>query len=266
MTKAPHYDYKGKKLTDIALDETIFNLKANPAALAQALYVYQDNAHQHTSKVKTRGEIARTKAKWFKQKGTGRARHGARSAHIFVGGGVAFGPTGVRAALKQLPQKVRRLATALALTALLKDEKLIIVSGLDKLSGKTKDLNSLVNKIGGSKTLVLSATNAVVTKASRNISALTLVPYSATNAFQLLSHPKVLVDQDALSPLSTWLNDRKKSATVIATPKVEAKSVVKATKVATKTAVKKAVKTTVEKPAAGKAAVKKVTKVTKKSK
>lgn len=72
----------------------IFATKPNQALLAQAVQIYLARARQASAKVKTRSEVNRTKKKWFKQKGTGNARHGARTAGIFVGGGVAHGPNG----------------------------------------------------------------------------------------------------------------------------------------------------------------------------
>src|SRR5688572_24665900 len=106
MTKLNYVDHLGKKLEDLKVSEALFAAKVSPALIAQAVRVYQDRQHQHTSKVKTRGEISLTTAKWFKQKGTGRARHGAKSAHIFVGGGVAHGPDGIRGASLTLPVKM----------------------------------------------------------------------------------------------------------------------------------------------------------------
>jgi len=84
-----------KKVQTTSLqDLSVFNLEVSPALLTQAIYVYQENTHIGTSKVKTRGEVDLTKKKVYKQKGTGNARHGSKSAPIYVGGGVVFGPRG----------------------------------------------------------------------------------------------------------------------------------------------------------------------------
>src|SRR4030067_2701068 len=90
----PQYDYQGKPQGTVTVSATYFKAKANPALVTQALRIYQSNQRQVTRKVKTRGEIDRTTQKVWRQKGTGRARHGSRRAPIFVGGGVAHGPTG----------------------------------------------------------------------------------------------------------------------------------------------------------------------------
>ncbi|MBI1872200.1 50S ribosomal protein L4, partial [Candidatus Collierbacteria bacterium] len=88
-----------KKKAAPTLDSRIFDYKVNEALLSQVIHVYRANTHQNTSKVKTRGEVNRTTKKVYRQKGTGNARHGARSAPIYVGGGVAHGPSGVSPAL-----------------------------------------------------------------------------------------------------------------------------------------------------------------------
>jgi large subunit ribosomal protein L4 len=84
------------KNTELEVSNEVFGQKPVASLLAQAVRVYLSNQRQGTSKVKTRADINRTKKKWYKQKGTGGARHGARTPSIFVGGAVAHGPTGLR--------------------------------------------------------------------------------------------------------------------------------------------------------------------------
>src|SRR5690554_4960009 len=95
------------KASSIEVSDAVFGQKANPTLLAQAVRVYLSNLRQGTSKVKTRSEVSRTRAKWYRQKGTGNARHGARSAPIFVGGGVAHGPNGQQNWTKSLSRKMK---------------------------------------------------------------------------------------------------------------------------------------------------------------
>src|SRR5579884_516617 len=82
----------GKSAGNITLPKEIFGAKVNPQLMSQAVRVYLANQRQGNAATKTRGEINMTTAKWYRQKGTGRARHGAKSAPIFVKGGVAHGP------------------------------------------------------------------------------------------------------------------------------------------------------------------------------
>jgi len=90
-------------------------VKIDQQLMAQAVRVYLSNQRSALAKTKTRGEVARTTAKMYKQKGTGRARHGAYSAPIFVGGGVAFGPTGGQNYRRKMSKALGKLAFASAL-------------------------------------------------------------------------------------------------------------------------------------------------------
>lgn len=205
MAKAPLFNTSGRKLKNITLPKEVFSVKVHPSLIAQALHVYRSNSHQSTSKVKTRGEVIRTKAKWFRQKGTGRARHGARSAPIFVGGGVAHGPKGLKKAAKKLPTKVARLALKGALTS--QASSVTLITGLDKLENKTKPLNQLITKLNlPPKTLTVTAANYPNLKsAAANIPSLTILPAQTTNAYQILKARHLLIDDKALEIYKTWL-------------------------------------------------------------
>src|SRR5260221_7335072 len=104
----------GKAGTDIT--SVLFDAASSASTVAQAVRVYLGNQRQGTAKVKTRGEVERTKKKWYKQKGTGGARHGARSAPIFVGGGVSHGPTGTTDWSLKMSKPMRKVALRTALS------------------------------------------------------------------------------------------------------------------------------------------------------
>src|SRR3972149_10400244 len=127
MLKVNTYSLKGTKLTPTSLPkawETAVNLNL----LAQAIHVYEDRSHNALAKAQTRAEVERTKKKWYRQKGTGGARHGAKSAPIFVGGGVAHGPRPVKRELT-LPKKMARQAFSVALTLKAKEGKVLGLKG-----------------------------------------------------------------------------------------------------------------------------------------
>src|SRR3989339_658705 len=127
-----------KVTTTTSQDLSIFSLEVSPSLLAQAIHVYQENSHRGVSKTKTRGEINATKKKVYKQKGTGNARHGAKSAPIFVGGGVVFGPTGLKSAPKSLNQKMKVKALAGILSLYQKENRLSLVSATEIKETSTK--------------------------------------------------------------------------------------------------------------------------------
>jgi large subunit ribosomal protein L4 len=145
-----------------------------------------------------------TKAKWYRQKGTGRARHGARSAPIFVGGGVAHGPR-PRKYTKDMPKKMRREAIRSALSALARDEQLVFVDQLSLDGPKTKTMKSILSNLAAdAKTLVLLAEqNDNVQHSVSNLPNARYLRASYLNIRDLLGHDKVIIPLDALEVIKT---------------------------------------------------------------
>lgn len=138
-------DKTGKEVKEMTLPEEMFAAKINPILMAQAVRVYLANQRQGTSSTKTRGQVKGSTRKIYKQKGTGRARHGANKAPIFVGGGIAFGPTPRDLSLK-LSKKMRRAALFSALTEKLSARQVVVVDGIDEI-GKTKDMHAVLSAL-----------------------------------------------------------------------------------------------------------------------
>src|SRR5690349_5159392 len=144
----------GKSAGSIALPDEIFGLEPR-ADLIQRMVRYQLSKRQAgTHKTKMRGEISATTKKMYKQKGTGGARHGAKSAAQFRGGAKAFGPV-VRSHAHDLPKKVRALALKHALSAKVKDGGLIVVDDIAMDSAKTKALRERFDSLGLANALVI---------------------------------------------------------------------------------------------------------------
>ncbi|MBZ0288935.1 MAG: 50S ribosomal protein L4, partial [Anaerolineae bacterium] len=127
--KVPVINQSGKEVKKIDLPAEIFEVEVNTGLMHQAYVRQMANARLGTHKVQRRGEVSRTTAKWYRQKGTGRARHGARSATQFVGGGRPKGPVPHKYT-KDMPKKMRRQAIRCTLSALLRDEQLVFVDFL----------------------------------------------------------------------------------------------------------------------------------------
>ena len=147
MNKLNVYTSKGVKKAPVSFPK-VFQEKENLVLLAQAIRVYEWKKHPGLSKVKTRGEVVASTRKIYRQKGTGRARHGAKSAPIFVGGGKAHGPRGVKRKLA-FPRKMRQRALKIALTMKAKDRAMIVIEEISSLK-KTKEAQQLLNKTPGS--------------------------------------------------------------------------------------------------------------------
>lgn len=192
-----------KVTTTIKSDFSVFNKEVSPALLAQAIYVYQENSHVGTSKVKTRGEVDFTKKKVYKQKGTGNARHGAKSAPIFVGGGVVFGPRGLKLATKSLNKKMKIKALLGALSLYNKENRLSL---LDTSAIKDQSSKSALKSLGGDKLgLVHFQEDQKVLKSVSNLENVTLLSANRLNVLKVVQSPKLVLTQKALAHLTERL-------------------------------------------------------------
>lgn len=218
------YDTKGKVLGKTSLPKELFAVKVNPVLMAQAVRVYLANQRKGTASTKTRGEITATTAKVWRQKGTGRARHGAKSAPIWVGGGVVFGPRPRDFSL-HLPKKMRRYALASAFTS--RRDAIRIVDGLEMLTPKTKIMletikavtanhkqetqpsssGQAMNKDRRAKDKILLVTPGKVEsvqQAARNIAGVTVRPVNLLNTYEVLNNDTLLFMKEAINKLEVW--------------------------------------------------------------
>ena len=192
-------DMNGKQVKKIDLPADIFEVEVNTGLMHQAYVRQMAGLRLGTHNVKNRSEINRTTAKWYRQKGTGRARHGSRSAGLFVGGFKAHGPH-PRKYDKAMPKKMRRQAIRCALSALARDEQLVFVEQLTMDAPKTKEVKKLLETLtGGSSALVLLAdTNENVQRSISNLPDARYLRASYLNIRDLLQYDKVIVPLDAL--------------------------------------------------------------------
>jgi large subunit ribosomal protein L4 len=202
------YDIKGVAAGRVSLPEEIFGAKINNPLMAQAVRVHLANQRRGTLKTKSRGEVAISTRKIYRQKGTGRARHGAASAPIFVGGGIAFGPKPRDFSMK-LNQNMRKAALFSALSAKLKDGEIKLIAGLEKIEPKTKKMADVVIKLGlsGKKQQLLLVTPKAgedfsnVSKAARNIKGVSVVSSNQLNTYVILANRQILFMKDAIDSL-----------------------------------------------------------------
>lgn len=201
------FDTTGKKKSDLELNTKDFGTKINEPLLAQAIRIYEYNSHQRTSKAKTRGEITGSTRKIYRQKGTGRARHGDNYAPIFVGGGVSHGPVGLKGKNLILPKKMKRKALASSLLARMTDNALSLLDSFDKFPAKTKDATSLLIKIANyPKNKILIITNdksAPLYLSTKNLQNVTIRRSELVNPYDVIYHDFILISQDALTTLKS---------------------------------------------------------------
>jgi len=186
-----------KKTTPITAPKELFGEKENPTLLTQALHVYRARSHVGQVLKQTRSEVSRTKSKWYKQKGTGKARHGARTPNIFVGGGLAHGPDGLKRVLT-LPKAIRTKALSIALSQKLKDKKVYAVSSISSIK-KTKEAQKLLDTISKENkrfTIVLSKKSLNSKKFFRNIPNLQIILFDNLNAHIIYFGGILVIDSE----------------------------------------------------------------------
>jgi len=206
MMLIPIYDMKGEKTGDVELRPDIFEAPINVPLMHQAFERQRANARAGTHKAQTRSEVSRTTKKWYRQKGTGRARHGSRSANLFVGGGVAHGPK-KRDYSKKMPRKMRQAALRAALSVKAQDEEIIVLGALEMDVPKTKRIASALEALGadGSVLVLLPERNDIVTKSARNLPKVKVLDARYLNIRDLLSHDKILITMDSLEVIERIL-------------------------------------------------------------
>ncbi|HCS78453.1 TPA: 50S ribosomal protein L4 [Patescibacteria group bacterium] len=200
----PTFSVTGEAKAESAVPKLMEKAVAN-AQILQAIRVYQTNLRQGTASTKTRGEVTGSTRKIYRQKGTGRARHGAITAPIFVGGGITFGPKPRHFELS-LPQKMRRQAFASVLSDRIKDKAVSVLSGVDKISGKTRDMHKFLEKTNLLDKKVLFVFGPKMKKAiqaTRNLPLVTLRTAESLSLLDLLTHEHVIAAEDAAKAL--WL-------------------------------------------------------------
>ncbi|MFN2193578.1 MAG: 50S ribosomal protein L4 [Candidatus Promineifilaceae bacterium] len=211
--KVPVYNMAGKKVDDIDLPATVFEAKINRGLMHQALVRQMANARLGTHKAKGRSEVSRTTAKAYRQKGTGNARHGSRRAPIFVGGGVAHGPT-PRKYTKKMPRQMRRAALRSALSVKAENGDIIILDEVNLSAPKTKDVVALVDNVAGGNSvlLLLAERNENVEKSASNMADVKTLRAGYLNIRDLLGYDKILMPLAALDVVNGFLASEESAA------------------------------------------------------
>jgi len=213
------YSTSGRKLKKITLPKEIFTVKINQPLMAQAVRIYLANQRQTPAKTKRKGEITGSTRKIYRQKGTGRARHGSRKPGIFVKGAKAHGPTGEQNYKLKLGKKMKKKALFSALTSKLNDKEIMVVSGLEKIKPKTKAMTKIVKslklkvKSNSSKlkiSIILPEVLDNVVRAGRNISGVKLIQARQLNTYDVLNGGRLILMKESIGVLrETFVKKRK---------------------------------------------------------
>jgi large subunit ribosomal protein L4 len=193
----------GKKGGSVDLDETIFGIKEIRADILQRMVKYQlAKRRAGTHKTQSRGEVSVTHSKVYKQKGTGQARHGAKNAPIFRGGGHAHNRL-PRDYSHDLTKKFRALALRHALSAKANAGDIIVIDALTVKDGKTAALQKSLTKLKLEKALFIAgaSVDAGVARAARNIPHIDILPNAGLNVYDILRADKLVLTQDAVNAI-----------------------------------------------------------------
>ncbi|PTX58181.1 LSU ribosomal protein L4P [Melghirimyces profundicolus] len=200
MPKVNVLDQNGSPVGELELSDSVFGIEPNETVLHDAVVMQQASLRRGTHAVKNRAAVRGGGRKPWKQKGTGRARHGSIRSPIWVGGGVAFGPT-PRSYAYKLPKKVRRLAMRSALSAKVKANELIVLDKLTLDQPKTKEMVRVLSNLNADrKALVVGGEfDENVALSARNIPGVKFIDAQGLNVLDVLNHDKLIITRDAVS-------------------------------------------------------------------
>ncbi len=202
MIDLPVLNVRGEKVETLEVDERLLGGKVRPTLMRQAVISYQANRRVGTAYSRTRGEVAGSTGKLYRQKGTGHARAGSRKAPQRVGGGKAHGPR-PRDLSKRLSRKARRQALRSAILSRISDGETAVLDHLELAEPKTKVIAELLAQLGieGSCLIVTANYDQVVLKSARNLPGISVLPVSGLNAYEVLLPKRVLLTRESLERL-----------------------------------------------------------------
>src|SRR3954452_4513447 len=201
--KADLQNLEGAVVGSVDLDESVWGIEPNIGVMHQALVRQQANARVGTHETKTRAQVRGGGRKPWRQKGTGRARQGSTRAPNWVGGGVVWGPHS-RSYDKDMPKQMRHLAVRSALSAKLRDERVVVVEGLGLIEGKTKAMQAAIDTLPVSRSYLLVIPDKLdsVVRGSGTLENVHWVLASYLNVRDILKYERMVVMQEALDVIN----------------------------------------------------------------
>ena len=202
MPKVDVYDIKGKKVSDVELNDSIFGIEPNETIVHSVLINYLANQRQGTQSTKTRAEVRGGGKKPWRQKGTGRARQGSIRAPQWIKGGIALGPK-PRSYSYRVNKKEKQLAIKSLLSSKVLEKELTVVDKLELKEIKTKTMvKALADlKIEGKTLIILSEKNENVLMSSRNIEGVKTILLNNINVFDLLKYNNLVLPLETVKKI-----------------------------------------------------------------
>ncbi|HPM00213.1 MAG TPA: 50S ribosomal protein L4 [Bacillota bacterium] len=199
MPNVALYNISGKQVGEIELNENIFGVNVNVEAMQQVVKMYLANQRQGTQSALTRAEVRGGGIKPWRQKGTGRARHGSIRSPQWKKGGIVFAPK-PRSYRYTVPKKIKRIAMKSALSSKANENSIVVIEELNFDAPKTKQVVSLLEnlKIDSKTLIVLADNNENVVKSARNIDGVKATFVNTLNVYDILKYDKFVITKDAV--------------------------------------------------------------------
>ncbi|ADC90433.1 50S ribosomal protein L4 [Mageeibacillus indolicus] len=202
MAKVDVYNLDGAVIGQIELSDAVFGIEPNQSVMHQVVKNQLANRRQGTGSTKTRSEVSGGGKRPWRQKGTGRARHGSTRSAQYVGGGIIFGPK-PRDYHYTVSKKVRRLAIKSALSTKLQEKQLIVVENFELAEAKTKNFVTALKKLNVTDRVLVveNEKNVNLELAARNIAKVQLSRANTINVFDLLKNEVLLISKAAVEKI-----------------------------------------------------------------
>lgn len=187
------YNCKAEKVSQIELEDEIFNVAVKPNVLHEVVIMQLANRRAGSASVKHRSDVKGSRKKLFRQKGTGRARRGDIKSPLLRGGGSVFGPD-PRSYSYKVPKKVKKLALKMALSSKLKEENIIVLDKFELEKIKTKEFLSVIGALNTKNALIITEKeNRNLELSSRNIPNVKVLKVEGMNVHDILKYKRLVL-------------------------------------------------------------------------
>ncbi len=202
MAKVKVFNMEAKEVGSMTLSKDLFEVEYNEPLIHQAVVMYNANQRQGTKSTLTRSEVRGKAAKPWRQKGTGRARHGSKKAPQWTGGGVAFAPK-PRDFSKKMNKQARRYALLSALSEKIRQKQVVVIDKFELSAPKTKEVQAFVDafKFNGSVLVVNKGNDEKIKRATANLAGLDIEEATDINVYEIVSSKNVVLTQSAIKTI-----------------------------------------------------------------
>ena len=203
--KAKLYDFSGKEIGSEILDPSVFGVKINPELIHEMVVAQEKNAREVLAHTKGRSEVRGGGKKPWRQKGTGRARHGSTRSPIWVGGGITIGPTKKRNYSVKVNKKSKQKALVMILTDKAQEEKIVLLESYKLPEAKTKILKTSLDKLPNknkSTLIVTKSSEDNIVRAANNLPKVDTIHYGSLNILDLLKREYLILNKELLKKIT----------------------------------------------------------------